>query len=169
MEALARQPDDPRDGDPSAADPSERALTLQVAGMIRCGELVKAMGIIKMLPPSTAELPLLLGELISAMSLRTYYYDEAVCLTMYALAYCSPHPAITSAFTKLAALLLRMGEAGKVKRLLEAAVENGYAAGQSGASDLVRRMAYRCRRSGDAAGAACMRDGVLARPVRART
>lgn len=134
------------DSDHGSAKVSQ-AATHELDDMITRGEFDRALATLRSLPPSTPGLPRSMGHLVIAMALAGKYEDIDK-LVPEALRCFPPGPEITEMLLTLATVLCRQGHFEQTFSAIEEYVAEGYGMGGGELDDLVRRLAYRCRRTG---------------------
>jgi hypothetical protein len=129
--------------------PLQRDSRLQhIDTMLECGELEAALEQLRALPPSTPELPALMGRLVIAMA-RAGMHEATAGLMAEMLMRFPPRPEITGTMLDLATIVSSQGQFEATFSAIEDAVAHGYGMDWDGESaDLNRRLAHFCRRTG---------------------
>jgi hypothetical protein len=127
-----------------------------IDAMLGCGEFEKALERLRALPPSTPELPALMGRLVIALA-RAGMYQPTAGLVAEMLTRFPPRPEVTGTLLDLATILSGQGQFEATFSAIEEAVAQVYCMdGDAEFADLGRRMAYFCRRTGRGSAASNM-------------
>lgn len=119
-----------------------------IDAMLNCEEFDDALERLRALPPSTPELPALMGRLVIAMA-RAGDYEPVAGLVAEMLTRFPPRPEVTGTLLDLAMILSGQGHFEKTFSAIEDAVAEVYGmGGDAEFKELSRRLAHFCRRTG---------------------